>query len=227
MQFKRILFTSLWATAVAFSMTACGGDDDDDNGKEPGDTSLHYCEGGTFKYGVVVIQKADGSQVEVCINNLPVKAVKGAIKKDGTDWDIVDRQGVMFSDILDKAGVTDDDTYPVNLIGGDGFDALRTKIQNTAQLPKLDFMRAYAYIYADDPGSKHPHYPGIGNDGLIVDYDIELDSEVPEYIGNGIASLSMLRMKVLERADSADFGQDEGIYYGIIEINPDFTSSAD
>lgn len=221
MQLNRVLFTSLLTTAIALSMTACGGDDDEGGGN--GDTSLQYCENGAFKYGIVVIQKSDGSQVEVCINNLPVVNVKGAVKVDGSDWDVVDRQGVMLSDILDKAGITEDDTYPVNLIGGDGFDALRTKIQDTGKLPKLDFMRAYAYIYADDPGSKHPHYPAIENNGLIVDYNLQTDAEVPEYIGTGIASLSMMRMKVMEKADAADFGG-EGIYYGVIEINPQYTA---
>lgn len=221
MQLKQILLNSLLAIAIALSMTACGGDEGGDDGYE--NTALQYCEGGAFKYGLVVIQTSDGSQVEVCINQLPVVAVKGAVKVDGTQWDIVDRQGVMLSDILDKAGIAEDDGYPVNLIGGDGFDVLRTKIKDTGKLPKLDFMRAHAYIYADDPGSKHPHYPAIENNGLIIDYNLQSDDEVPEYIGNGIASLSMMRMKVMEKADAGDFGG-EGIYYGIIEINPQYTA---
>lgn len=221
MQLKQPLFTRFLAMAIALSMGACGGDESESDGNE--NAELQYCENGTFKYGLVVIQKSDGAQVEVCINNLPVVAVKGGVKVDGSTWDIVDRQGVMLSDILDKAGIAEDDGYPVNLIGGDGFDVLRTKIKDSGKLPRLDFMRAYAYIYADDPGNKHPHYPAIKNNGLIVDYNLQSDAEVPEYIGTGIASLSMMRMKVMEKADAADFGG-EGIYYGVIEINPQYAA---
>ncbi len=221
MQLKQPLFTRFLAMAIALSMGACGGDESEGNDNE--NAELQYCENGAFKYGLVVIQKSDGSQVEVCINNLPVVAVKGGVKVDGSAWDIVDRQGVMLSDILDKAGIAEDDDYPVNLIGGDGFDVLRTKIKDSGKLPRLDFMRAYAYIYADDPGNKHPHYPAIENNALIVDYNLQSDAEVPEYIGTGIASLSMMRMKVMEKADAADFGG-EGIYYGVIEINPQYAA---
>lgn len=216
-------FIVLMGLTLGLPFMACGGEEESGENGESTPGALQYCEGGTFKYGLVVIQKSDGTQIEVCINNLPVRSVKGGVKVEGTTWDIVDRQGVMLSDILDKAGIAEDDSYPVNLIGGDGFDALRTKIQDTGKLPKLDFMRAYAYIYADDPGNKHPHYPAIGDDALLVDYNLQSDDEVPEYIGEGIAALSTMRMKVVEKADAADFGG-EGVYYGIIEINPAYSA---
>ena len=225
MQLKKNWLIVLLALALCLPIMACGGEEEEsgDNGGKNTASALQYCEGGAFKYGLIVIQKSDGTQIEVCINNLPVRSVKGGVKVEGTTWDIVDRQGVMLSDILDKAGIAEDDSYPVNLIGGDGFDALRTKIQDTGKLPKLDFMRAYAYIYADDPGNKHPHYPAIGDDALLVDYNLQSDDEVPEYIGEGIAALSTMRMKVVEKADAADFGG-EGVYYGIIEINPAYSA---
>ncbi|MDR0964958.1 MAG: hypothetical protein LBM75_00340 [Myxococcales bacterium] len=220
MQLKKILFLSFLSTSLAFSMAACGGDDDENNT----DSNNDGCPAiANFKYDTVVIQKSNKTQVDVSLNGLPVKKMKGAIKKDGTNWDIVERCGVSFDEIFKKAQLSEDDSFPVNLIGGDGFDALRTKIQDTAKLPKVDFMRAHAYIYADDPGNKHPAYPEIGTDGLIVDYDLESDADVPEYIGTGIAALSMMRMKVMEKVDATtDFDDpDLGLYYGLIEINPD------
>lgn len=228
MKFTKSLMASLLAAAMSFSFAACGGDDDDDDNNGTETVDFDKAQVGdkigvaAFKYDTVVIKLVDGTQKEVQLNGLDLYKLNGAVKKDGTTWDIVQRKGVRFEDIFRKANLTPDDATPVNLVGGDGFDVLRGKYKNDkAKLPHVDFMRAHAYIYADDPGSKHLGYPHIGNDSLIVDYDLAADTDVPAYIGDGIAALSMLRMKMMEKANGQDYGADDlGEYYGLIEIDP-------
>lgn len=227
MKFTKSLMAALLAAAMSFSFAACGGDDDDDEEKDPMDfTRSKTGAVANFKYDTVVISMPDGQggtrEIEVSLNGLDVYKVHGAVKKDGTQWDVVAREGVLMEDIFKKANITVDDDKPVNLIGGDGFDVLRGKGKNDlTKLPHMDFMRAFAYVYADDPGSKHKGYPYIGNDSLIVDYDLAADSDVPAYIGDGISALSMLRMKMMEKANGQDYGaEDLGEYYGLIEIDP-------
>ena len=225
MKFSKTLLSALLAAAMSFSFAACGGDDDD-NDQEVADFDKAQVGDkigvAAFKYDTVVIKLADGTEKEVKLNGLDLYKLNGAVKKDGNQWDVVQRKGVRMSDIFAKANITADDEVPVNLVGGDGFDVLRGKYQNDkSKLPHVDFMRAHAYIYADDPGSKHKGYPFIGNDSLIVDYDLASNADVPAYIGDGIAALSMLRMKMMEKANGQDYGADDlGEYYGLIEIDP-------
>ena len=226
MKFSKTLLSALLAAAMSFSFAACGGDDDDDNGPESVDFDKAQVGDkigvAAFKYDTVVIKLADGTEKEVKLNGLDLYKLNGAVKKDADQWDVVQRKGVRMSDIFARANITADDEVPVNLVGGDGFDVLRGKYKNDkAKLPHVDFMRAHAYIYAGDPGSTHKGYPFIGNDSLIVDYDLASNADVPAYIGDGIAALSMLRMKMMEKANGHDYGaEDLGEYYGLIEIDP-------
>jgi hypothetical protein len=221
MKLERTFARLLLAAAVAFSMAACGVAEDDaavDAGNDPNAGDI-----ANYKYDVLTFTIAGGQKIEVPINGLPIEAMKGGKKVEGTTWEIVDRRGVRLSQILDKAGITADDSLPVNLIGRDGYDALRVKIQDTAKLPTLGFMRQYAYVYAGDPGSKDPLYPELGSNSLIVDYNLASDADVPAYLGGTIASLSTLRMKMMEKIDTADFGEPDGVAQGLVEIDPVYT----
>jgi hypothetical protein len=217
MKHHRSLLSTLILSALAFSLTACGdGPGDDDEQTPPaGDVAA-------FKYDVLTLNVGGGEKLEVSLNGLPLEAVKGADKVEGTTWEVVERRGVRFSKILEKAGITGDDSMPVNLIGRDGFDPLRTRIKDTAKLPRLDFMRAHAYVYAGDPGSKDPLYPEVGAHSLIVDYDLESDADVPAYLGGSIASLSLMRMRMMEKVDLAEFGEEGGVAQGLVEIAPGY-----
>lgn len=218
--------------SIIITLTACGGNDTmnqaDHQGGQPGIDRVDVGDlvgEAHFKYSIVVVKAADGREIEVNLNGLPLYKLNGGRKVEGTTWEIIQRVGVRMSDIFTKAGIKTDRNVPINLIGGDGFDPLRGKYKNdVTRLPHADFMMTYAYIYSGNPGNKHPGYPDIGSDGLMVDYDLANDRQVPDDLGGTLAALSVMRMNVMEKADPNDYGRsDLQAYYGIIEIDPSVT----
>ena len=165
------------------------------------------------EFDVVAFRVEGGDPVEVSVNGLPVEKMSGADKVSADKWEVVTRRGVSFDDILEKADLSLSDDTPVNCVARDNFDPLRTKLQNdTAALPTVGFLRDFGYVYVGNPGDKDPLYPEMEGRSLIVDFDIESDDEVPEYLGGAIASLGMFRWKMIETLDDDT--------RGIIEIGP-------
>jgi hypothetical protein len=180
-----------------------------------------------FEYDVVTFKVGDGDPKEVHINGLPLEEMPGA-DKVGDNWEAVTRQGVRFSDILNKAGINapeadssasdadvgvTDDT-PVNCVARDDFDPLRTRLDNdTTKLVKFSFFRDHGYVYVGSPGDKDPLYPEMEGKSLLVDYDVDKDADVPAYLGGTLADIGMFRWKMIEEVEKENVR-------GIIEIDP-------
>ena len=210
MKAARIL--ALPVTAVA--LWGCGGDSHSSSAPDASAahtgmaTAIADCE-----FDVVTFTNAGGPPQEVHINGLAVADLPGADKVSADIWQVVTRRGVRFSDILAKTGVTTTEDAPVNCVARDGFDPLRTKLENiTTKLPTFAFLRDHSYVYLGSPGDKDPLYPTMEGKSLIVDYDPATDAEVPAYLGGKISSLGMFRWKMIEKVDEQT--------RGIIEISP-------
>jgi hypothetical protein len=216
MRLVRWLMRSIWLMAfpalLGMSMIACGGS----NGNTPSDGTSFAAMAGAFadcEYDVLTFTRAEGPSQEVHINGLPVEALPGANKVSASSWEVVRRRGVRFSTILTHVGISVGDDTPVNGIGRDGYDTLREKLQNdTSELPHFDFIRDHGYVYVGSPGDKDPLYPEMEGRTLMVDYDMDGDSDVPDYLGGTITSLSIVRWKMMEKFDDT--------HYGTIEIDP-------
>jgi len=172
------------------------------------DKAVAKCE-----FDAVTFQSDGGALQEVHINGLGVGEMSGADKVSADQWEVVQRRGVRFSDILSKAKITAADDAPINCVARDGWDPLRTKLQNdTSKLPQFAFLRDHGYVYVGSPGDKDPLYPEMEGKSLIVDYDVASDAEVPDYLGGTLAGLGMFRWMMIEKVDDNQ--------RGVIEINP-------
>jgi hypothetical protein len=202
---------SVLLSALALSMSGCGGDDPPNDGPQVYtgmEAATADCE-----FDVVTFELADGSLHEVSINGLAVEAMNGADKVSATEWQVVPRRGVRFSLILAKGGISAADTTPVNCVARDNWDPLRTQLGNdTSLLPKLDFVRDDGFVWVGNAGDDDPLYPEMEGKSLRVDYDLSGDNEVPTYLGGTVASLSKFRWKMVEKVDDTQ--------RGLIEIDP-------
>ncbi len=154
-----------------------------------------------------------GEEQIVSINGLPVEVLKGAIKVDVDKVKVLERRGVRFSQIFERAGFEIADETPINCIARDGWDPLRTRLENDRKrLPSFAFLRDRGYIYVGNPGDKDPLYPEMEGHALMVDYDLSETDELPPSLGSSLSDLNFFRWKMVERVDNAQ--------YGVIEIDP-------
>lgn len=190
---------------------ACG----EGAGSEGEDTGFAAMEGpaADCEYDVVTFRLPDGSLQEVSINGLPVEKLAGAEVVDKTTVTATSRRGVRFSRILEKAKIAAPDEVPVNCVARDGWDPLRTVLQNDlAKLTTFSFLRDHGYVYVGNAGDKDPLYPEMEGRTLIVDYDLGAADQLPEYLGDNLAALNIFRWKMLEKYDATQ--------QGTIEIDP-------
>jgi hypothetical protein len=223
MTIKKIL-TVVLAMALFGFLGSCSNTSDDESegykdnvsdsgaGKETTDSATEE-ETADFEFDVVTFAIRDGEPQEVSINGLPLEEMSGAYKVDADTWEVVTREGVRFSDILDKAEIEVSDDTPVNCVARDNYDPLRTRLENdTTKLIKFDLFRDRGYVYVGSPGDKDPMFPEMEGKSLIVDYDVDEDADVPDYLGDTIASLGTFRWKMIEKIDDET--------RGIIELDP-------
>ncbi len=210
------LMMSLFTLTLAVFLPAC-----DDGAKTTNNTNNQNNHTYTFMTGdvadcefdVLTIQTADGTPIEVSLNGLPVEDLDGVNKLSLEEFEVVARRGVRLSEVFTRAGLTFDDTTPVNCIARDGYDVLRAKLgSDTAALPTFAFMRDHGYIYVGGAGDKDPLYPEMEGRTLLVDYDLTEDAEVPAHMGGTILGMNMYRYKMVEKVDDAQ--------RGLFEINP-------
>ena len=203
---RSILFVP--ALAVA-SVCGCGGSDKSTT------TQYTNMDGATAdcEYDTLTFKTSDGVLHEVKVNGLTVEGMSGADKVTGSQWQVVERRGVRFSAILTKAALSTADTTPINGIGRDGFDPLRTMLGNdTTKLPHFDYFRDHGYVYVGSPGSGDPMYPAMEGKSLMVDYDAGADTDVPAYLGATLSGLGKFRWKMMEKVDDQ--------HEGVLEIDP-------
>lgn len=190
---------------------ACGGETEED--PVPHEYTGMTGEKADLEFDVVTFKTASGEVKEVHLNGLAVAAVPGANKVSADQWEVVQRRGVRFSTLLEQAGLSADDAIPVNCIARDGWDPLRTRLQNdTTKLPRFDFLRDHGYVYVGSPGDKDPLYPEMEGKSLMVDYDMDGDASVPAYLGGNLSGLGQFRWKMIEKVDDAK--------RGLIELDP-------
>ncbi|MBU1221666.1 hypothetical protein KKF34_15060 [Myxococcota bacterium] len=206
---KKFLNFALFVSLIAFY--AC-----DDGSENTNNTNEYtFMDGNTAdcEFGTVSFLMG-GQTVRVDINGLDVEVLSGADKIGAENVEIVTRRGVRFSAILDKAEITAPDDAPFNAIGRDGYDPLRTRLEgDTSKLPTFAFVRDNAYIYVGYPGDKDPLYPEMEGKTLMVDFDLEDDAEVPEYLGSALSAIGMFRWKMVEYINETTAG--------LFEINPE------
>lgn len=208
---KRLLISVLLVSLCAFY--ACK--DDSKTSNNTNNTNEYtFMEGNTSDCEFSTVSFLVGGQtIRVDINGLDVEELSGANKVDAETVEIVTRRGVRFSEILEKAEITAADDMPFNAIGRDGYDPLRTRLEgDTSKLPTFAFVRDNAYIYVGFPGDKDPLYPEMEGKTLMVDFDLEDDVEVPEYLGGALSTIGMFRWKMVEYIDETTAG--------LFEINP-------
>ena len=188
-----------------------------DSGGSDGSTDTEYTamEGpvADCEFDLLTFKLADGTQVEVSINGLTVEELAGSDPVDKTTVAPTRRRGVRFSRILEQGDVTAPDEVPVNCVARDGWDPLRSVLQkDLAKLPSFAFLRDHGYVYVGNPGDKDPLYPEMEGKGLIVDYDLTSDAQVPANVGTTLAALNMHRWKMIEFVDATQ--------RGVIELDP-------
>ncbi|MBN2725133.1 MAG: hypothetical protein JXR95_13800 [Deltaproteobacteria bacterium] len=198
---KKLLIFTL--SVFSFLLIQCTGDTPDESTSE---YTFMDGEDADCEFDRLTFSLPSGI-IEVSINGLMVEEMNGANKLTADTVETVTRRGVRFSDIFSLAGISLPDETPVNCIARDGYDPLRTKLEgDISKLPTFGFLRDYGYIYVGNPGDKDPLYPEMEGKTLMVDYDIEDEGEIPEYLGGTLASLGIFRWMMVEYMDENQFG---------------------
>lgn len=197
-------------------LLACGwGCSDGGAAPDQGDGSYRGMAGAVAEceFSLLTLRLAEGPLQEVDINGLPVEEMHGG-EKNGLAVDVVRRRGVRLSAIFARAGLSADEQTPVNGIGRDGYDPLRTRLGgDTSQLPDFGFVRDEGYVYLGGGGEKDVlHYPEMEGRSLMIDYDLASDAEVPAELGGMLSSIGQYRWKMMEK-----LGDQER---GVLEIDP-------
>ncbi len=191
---------------LSLLLPACASEDAADGG----DDGLYTAMEGPVadcEFDLLTFKLPDGTLVEVSINGLTVEELAGSEPVDKTTVAPTRRRGVRFSRILDLGALSVPDSAPVNCVARDDWDPLRTVLQNDlAKLPTFAFLRDHGYVYVGNPGDKDPLYPEMEGKGLIVDYDLTSDAQVPAHVGTTLAALNMHRWKMIEFVDATQRG---------------------
>lgn len=190
------------------------------------------------EYSVLTLRLPDGSDFELDINGLPVQEFWGAqLLCQPCDcpenWQVLRRRGVSLAVIFEAAGIETSDSTPVNFMGRDGWDPLRTVLGgDTGRIMNFGYLREFGYIYAGSPGlkdpslpvdhpdnfAKDPLYPEMEGRSLCLDFDHEnvLDAQVYASASGMeidlVGCFGQFRYSMLEKYSDAMFG--------VIEVDP-------